>query len=563
MKTQLYLPIILIAFCMGLTGNQVSAQTYASIKTAGSIRSDSAYQLPFYEDWESHSLSTNQWQTSDDAWDIDIYTGNEGASVKFSGASYLTNYVSRLTSRLLKGDTLFVGTVTLNFDLKLNDLNNTGTEYLYIKIFNGTDYITIDSVNNTGSFDWEQHSYDISQQVFGNDFKLVFEAAGERSSRLLGWYVDNIEIFRTCDPPLNLIGEMGMDTSIYGMISWDTPPSVLPITEWEHWDSGQNSSQFGITGEGTYSVAIRWDAGMLDNVDGSTIKKVKFYLSHADFDYMVVKIWTGANASNLIYSDTLTNPATGTWTEVEITDTVITVDATQEYWVGYQMINTFPNAENAGVDAGPAVSGYGDMIKLPGSDWAALSQYSINYNWNIEMYVESAATQDPANLLQFNVYRKTNWETEYSLLSTVPFTGYSEGVYYDYTIEPLGIWYAYYKVNAVWGKSGDTCISDYAINADIPEQDFVIIDFTESVNELHTDNYLNLFPNPAVNSFNIVSKSAVTRLVIYNLNGIKMLAQSLPGEKEITINVSSLPKGLYFAKIETNKGAVIKKLMVQ
>ncbi len=569
MKTTFYISLILAAFSLQLSGNNIAAQNLHNMLVINSVSNDSAYALPFIEDWESHSLNTNQWQTSDDAWAIDIFTGNGGASVKFSGTSNLSNYVSTLTSRLLKGDSLFVGTVTLKFDLKLTDLAHNGTEWLYIKIFDGTDYFTIDSLSNNESFDWQSRSYDISHQVYGNNFNIVFEASGVSSSRIIGWNIDNIEVSRTCDPPTDLEGQaiLNWGEPIFGLLSWNTPLSVLPSSGWQHWDSGENSSGISLTIPGNWIVAIRWEPTMLQNIDGDTIKKVKFYLVDTSFDYLVLDIWTGANAANLIYSDTITNAIANMWNDVNISDTVLTIDATKEYRVGYEIVNYVPNNLCPGTDQGPAVSGYGDLIKLPDQDWSTLSQYGLDYNWNLEMYVEGPPRENPNNLLRFNVFRKTQYDTAYLPFDTISFVeGQPSFNSYDTTVASSGIYYACYKVNAVWGNAGDICVSDYAKSNENPNFDWIYILYLDKTDELQDNsNLLIVFPNPTTDIITVESVSTETQKVftVYDVYGKKIKETVLENENQkTTINVRTWPSGVYLGVLSSKGNPIAAKKFI-
>ncbi|MDR6300404.1 peptide-N-glycosidase F-related protein [Mesonia maritima] len=108
---------------------------------------------------------------------------------------------------------------------------------------------------------------------------------------------------------------------------------------------------------------------------------------------------------------------------------------------------------------------------------------------------------------------------------------------------------------------------DHTIKLDVPDAVFVnqegyipvsaYIQNRDQVLSLSNVNTisLNLFPNPTQGDLTIESKTPITSVIIYNLNGKKIWSGS--GNN---INISSLPTGLYLAEIQTSEGKIIKKV---
>lgn len=73
------------------------------------------------------------------------------------------------------------------------------------------------------------------------------------------------------------------------------------------------------------------------------------------------------------------------WNIIDIASPV-PVDITKELWIGLNVIAS--GGWPVGCDAGPAVVGYGDMIYY-NDVWSSLStNYALDYNWNIQGYIE-------------------------------------------------------------------------------------------------------------------------------------------------------------------------------
>jgi len=79
---------------------------------------------------------------------------------------------------------------------------------------------------------------------------------------------------------------------------------------------------------------------------------------------------------------------------------------------------------------------------------------------------------------------------------------------------------------------------------------------------------LNIYPNPSTNIINITSINRrnllIDQISIFTSIGKLVLENNARNsDNHIKINVSTLPKGMYFLKLTNNKGTIIKKINVQ
>ena len=169
------------------------------------------------------------------------------------------------------------------------------------------------------------------------------------------------------------------------LLNWELPPGS---PQWIHWDDGTNNNSIGLTAGGDFYVASRWDPVSLTNYDGCQLTKVQFFPTSAQCSYEV-RVWTGANAANLVATEPVAGYIVDDWNVVDITTPVI-IDATDELWFGYKIIGQPTGEFPAGCDDGPAVVGYGDMVSIDGIQWDPLAIYNLDYNWNIQGYVISS-----------------------------------------------------------------------------------------------------------------------------------------------------------------------------
>lgn len=82
-----------------------------------------------------------------------------------------------------------------------------------------------------------------------------------------------------------------------------------------------------------------------------------------------------------------------------------------------------------------------------------------------------------------------------------------------------------------------------------------------SIENIESSNTIKIYPNPAYDSVNIKAKSEILEFSLYDLKGNLMKFKSDINEFTLSINIVSLPIGIYFLKIQTSKGLYSHKLV--
>jgi hypothetical protein len=93
----------------------------------------------------------------------------------------------------------------------------------------------------------------------------------------------------------------------------------------------------------------------------------------------------------------------------------------------------------------------------------------------------------------------------------------------------------------IGGNFVDTCSSTTGIE--------------ENGNQLHS---ITIYPNPATNTLYIDSHTSIETSEVYNISGKLLLTKQLNSNQ---IDISSLAKGLYFIKLTTEEGSVVRKFV--
>jgi hypothetical protein len=499
------------------------------------------YELPFLEDWSSGDFTENHWITNSGNWTVKSDEGNPGPAAVFSGMPVQQNYEIPLESYAFRGDLLHVGSGWISFDIKLLSNNNTGNEKLMLQRWNWNDEIWQNweyYSNQSGSFSWSNKIVPLySNSGSGPIFKIRFLAIGLNSADISSWSIDNIHIYRTCHNVADLYVNENWD---YNELYWSPPTGCWD--QWIHWDDGINSGNSIGTGSAVeFDVAARWTPTQLSDYQGLPVSHIKFFPAEVSASYNV-RIWSGDSIVNLVFDQPISDPQIGEWNDITLSPPV-EIDYTKDLYVGYHIKAT--TGYPAGVDDGPAIEGFGNMMHWEGV-WRTLLEINpdLDYNWNIECLL---GTPPEYPVRYFNIYRETNFEGGFQFIDNV----YDEPIYKDSNIY-LPDFYCY-KVTMVWSKSGDTCESVasneaceiWSLNTDEPGQDHLI----------------KIYPNPSKDWLNIEADEVINHIRFYSLLG-ELILESEINQPVYRLDVSGLPDMIYYLVAETDKRQITEKIVV-
>ena len=84
------------------------------------------------------------------------------------------------------------------------------------------------------------------------------------------------------------------------------------------------------------------------------------------------------------------------------------------------------------------------------------------------------------------------------------------------------------------------------------------------INE-HFENFFSTYPNPAINELNVKLKSGnqSAEIQLVNTLGVIVLSKNMDNKATETLNVSELPKGIYFIKIKSDTRSFTQKFIKQ
>lgn len=184
-------------------------------------------------------------------------------------------------------------------------------------------------------------------------------------------------------------------------------------------------------------------------------------------------------------------------------------------------------------------------------DWLMSPMTELGTGSYLEFYAKSYT--DEYGLERFNVGVSTTGTNpeDFTIISADP---YEEApmawTYYSYDLSD----YDYQDVYV-----GIQCVS---LDAFIFMVDNVCI-YTEptDVSEVNTESF-RIYPNPAVDMFNVFSNTSISEVQILNSLG-QLVYQSAVNGVEAQISTESLETGLYFVIVKTENGSFTQKLLVK
>ncbi|MEJ5304236.1 MAG: carboxypeptidase regulatory-like domain-containing protein [Bacteroidales bacterium] len=535
--------------------------------------------IPWTEDWATANFTFNSWSfaPAQGHWRISNMTGNAVPSAEFTWSAPETDYSYALVSSALNASVFNCAEIYLDFDLKLDDRNNTGAEKLTVDVYWDGQWHKVAEYKNEGSFNWSTKHIAINQTA-GKALKVRFVANGANTADILGWYVDNVSVYPVVVPATELAGQTQGFNSI---LTWNAPECQTgpagTLKMLKQWDGDPNSNPNAYYQQYNYAYGVVYD---LTAYPDATLSKIDFHhASWGTFGTWQYKI-------HVVDWNTFTEIATLgplTTTGNDIWETNISLGDLMGFGGGLigimleplsnQATDAYPcfTADNDGPQGAsvmgplPDFSGFatstvgdfyqnlyiytaldgGKMVAAPkvvlnGSNSNAATRVPVVPNLRSVLSVNQKAINVPTDggkgVMGYNIYR--NGEKINNALVTN--TTYTDNV---------GVNGTYcYVVKAVHEAFNGTMES-------APTNE-VCLTFTVGIdNPANTS--ISVYPNPARNFVNVQVGNDVKSLEMVNYLGQKVYTQQLNGAGKYTINTSNLESGVYFIRMTTANGSIL------
>ncbi len=108
--------------------------------------------------------------------------------------------------------------------------------------------------------------------------------------------------------------------------------------------------------------------------------------------------------------------------------------------------------------------------------------------------------------------------------------------------------------------NGDTLLYDNAFSTGNQSFSFCVTDSSTNIKEQNLENQLSIYPNPTNGLIYISNENNIApfRFELYDVNGRVLLQDEA---KQNVIDISQAKTGIYFLRVTTNKGTIIKKVV--
>ena len=529
-------------------------QDQESVATAQAKINSGNKSLPFMETFESLSLDANYWTTTTGAetrWRISEYDGILAPCIVYY--NLCGDYNESLSTPF------FNATDTEDLFLAFNIAKPTEADenfrnFLNVEVYDGTQWHTIAEFdplfNEWGAF--THHKYDISSIAANKDnIRVRFTASGNNSVDNLSWAIDNVNVYESKDEfliyaPTRIFAHKFDDGTVH--VNWTNPGSIAELSYLEYEDLYDMIGNEGVP----FIAAAKYDA--------------KDLIGYYDYELYAV--------SALIVTEAMATPNTlrlavfqGTqrivdqaidsykfgWNTFELNEPIVlNVNMTEPIYFGIEVVSHGVNDLPIGVCDRPIIDwetgiyaheGESNIYSEDGGQtWGTLTEFDIYFSCGVKANIRKNHYAKPMErLIGYKLYRDGESILGEDWLGNDNLTAMNR--YLD--MEPSANETACYEVSAYYTSQeesttvkfclGDviTSIEDYQGNADLYQ----------------------VFPNPANDIINVEGK--FDYITIFDTNGRIIMNTS---NKQV--NVSNLPKGVYFMKIQSAIAApVVKKIL--
>ena len=167
-----------------------------------------------------------------------------------------------------------------------------------------------------------------------------------------------------------------------------------------------------------------------------------------------------------------------------------------------------------------------------------IDKLDANINQNIVILTWQAPNDD--EFIRYEIYRDTKFIGETDGLSFVDSEfEHNRAFSYTYSVRPI------YE---------DECYGSFMS---------IIAQWGMNVNENSHNSDVNIYPNPADDKVYIETQAQTVNIEIYDIFGRRQVTMTPSHQGNVTIDVANLKSGIYFIKINTNEGNIVKRIIKQ
>lgn len=546
------------------------------------------YDLPFVETWDQQSFDFQHWSASE-GWIMDENNGYPHPSVIFNGAININNYEQPLESYWINAASISTNSpylIFLEYKLRLWSNTNTGDEELSLEVWNGEEWKQIKNYSNTISFNWISEKINISYWVKNRSFKLRFKASGSHSNQIESWSIDSIYTYMqySFDPPENLQSSRVGFPEHNCLLSWEPPQVSGEFCDFVLDDgTAENGWHFNPGDEG-------WLGNVFENDQTGKIAAIDiFWQDNQANNTGLLSIDVFNESKECIYSSAEFLPEPDSWQHISISDVPFSGDF--YVMVHWNPLNALTSYLGSDQDSMAAINN--NAWYYNGSAWAKLTDYGYLpcvFMIRAQVFIESNNSTDnriptlsplPFSMAAREALTMPEALKQSNQKSTAPLNdAFISGI-----AAPLGYnIYFRYPVDPVPGGGNDS-LSPWILLGykQFPENQFVhnnislsqdyyycvtaVYEDGESIHS-NTTELLGITsveeseacaiikPNPSNIETIIILKDIASHADIISMDGRLMYSFNAEEKKELHVNTTQYPEGIYAVRISDSKGKI-------
>ena len=114
-----------------------------------------------------------------------------------------------------------------------------------------------------------------------------------------------------------------------------------------------------------------------------------------------------------------------------------------------------------------------------------------------------------------------------------------------------------------WTKNGIVVSTNSSYSFTVTEDVKLVANFEGGVGMVDKElSAVKIYPNPTTGELKITNEEfEIRNIEIFDITGRKLLSHISTMSPETTVNISHLPAGVYFVKISTKVGEIVKKVL--
>ena len=85
--------------------------------------------------------------------------------------------------------------------------------------------------------------------------------------------------------------------------------------------------------------------------------------------------------------------------------------------------------------------------------------------------------------------------------------------------------------------------------------------FEDDIKDIETNNNVNVYPNPVNDILYIATETEVEEVVVYDIYGRRQVSEAPSHQGNLAIDVANLKSGIYFVKVRTEEGDIVKRII--